>query len=320
MSDQSIKRTLHASSGAIPAVGQSIKIQKREEVKTGVLRRRLQSGLGLSVIYLFLIVMTIFALFPIYYVVQASLAGGQNLYTTDLHLLPAHPTLDNYVYAFTQEPILAWLGNTFLVSGLATAIGLVFSMTGAYALSRFRFKGREVTLNLLLALQAFPGLLAITAYYYLLQYLNLLNTAPLLGLALVHAAGALVFSCWNIKGYFDTLPVELEQAALIDGATHTQAFWRVTLPLAIPALAASALFIFVGGWSEFALANYILNSNDTGSNLTFMLGLYRLQGDFRTPWGYFAATSVIISLPLTILFLYAQRFFKSGLTIGSVKG
>ncbi|MBE3557997.1 MAG: ABC transporter permease subunit [Ktedonobacteraceae bacterium] len=282
--------------------------------------RRIRSVLGLAIIYVFLAGMTVFALFPIYYVIQASLAGGQNLYTTDLHLLPARPTLDNYVYAFTQEPILAWLGNTFFVCGLSTLIGIVFSMTGAYALSRFRFKGREVTLNFLLALQAFPGLLAITAYYYLLQYLNLLNTAPLVGLALINAAGALVFSCWNIKGYFDTLPVELEQAAMVDGASHTQAFLRVTLPLAVPALAASALFIFVGGWSEFALANFVLNSNDTGSNLTFILGLYHLQGDFRTPWGYFAATSVIISIPLIVLFLFAQRFFKSGLTIGGVKG
>ncbi len=193
-------------------------------------------------------------------------------------------------------------------------------MTGAYALSRFRFAGREVTLNLLLAIQAFPGLLAITAYYYLLQYLNLLNTAPLLGLALIYAAGTLVFGCWNMKGYFDTLPVELEQAAMVDGATHTQAFLRVTLPLAVPALAASALFMFVGGWNEIALANFVLNANSNGSNLTFILGLYQLQGDFRTPWGYFAASSVIISLPLIIVFLYAQRFFQSGLTIGGVKG
>lgn len=94
----------------------------------------------------------------------------------------------------------------------------------------------------------------------------------------------------------------------------------MVLPLAAPALAASGLLIFVGGWSEFAIANYILNANDTGSNLTFILGLYRLQGDFRTPWGYFAATSIIISVPLVIVFLLAQRFFKSGLTIGSVKG
>jgi ABC-type maltose transport systems, permease component len=292
---------------------------RQKNVKAARSQRRLRSGLSLAVIYAFLIVMTIFALFPFYYVIQASLNGSQSLYTTDLHLLPTHLTFENYIHDFQAYPIFAWLGNTILVCGVSTAIGLVFSMTGAYALSRFRFRGREVTLNLLLALQAFPGLLAITAYYYILQSLNLLG-APLLALSLIYSAGTLVFATWNIKGYFDTLPVELEQAAMIDGATHTQAFLQVTLPLAMPALAASALLMFIGGWNEFALANFIINPNPTGSNETFILGLYSLQNTFDTPWGYFAAGSVIISIPLMALFLYAQRFFQSGLTVGSVKG
>ncbi len=317
------KGLVHSHSHAgNPVATSALGLRRREggDAYSFARRKRGESRIALALIYLFLVVMTIFALFPVYFVVQASLAGSQNLYTTDLHLLPVNPTLDNYRYAFTQEPLLAWLGNTVLVCGLSTLIGLVCAVIGAYALSRFRFRGRNLTLNLLLALQAFPGLLAITAYYYLLQYLNLLNTAPLLGLALIYAAAAIVFSCWNMKGYFDTLPVELEQAAMIDGASHFQAFLRVTLPLALPALAATGLLIFVGAWSEFPLANFVLNANESGSNLTFILGLYRLQGDFRTPWGYFAATSVIISVPLVILFLFAQRFFKSGLAIGSVKG
>jgi arabinogalactan oligomer/maltooligosaccharide transport system permease protein len=107
---------------------------------------------------------------------------------------------------------------------------------------------------------------------------------------------------------------------MIDGATLWQAFTKITLPLAVPALAASALMIFIGAWSEFALANFVLNSNEAGTNLTVIVGLYRLQGNFRTPWGYFAAASVVVMLPLTIFFLYGQRFFRSGLTIGGVKG
>lgn len=292
---------------------------QRERIQATIARRRFISGLSLVAIYAFLIIMTIFALFPFYYVVQASLNGAQTLYTTELRLFPSILTLDNYTHDFTQLPIFAWFGNTVLVCGISTAIGLLFSMTGAYALSRFRFAGRELTLNLLLALQAFPGLLAITAYYYILQSLNLL-TVPLLALSLIYSAGTLVFATWNIKGYFDTLPVELELAAMLDGATHTQAFLQITLPLATPALAASALLMFIGGWNEYALANFIINPNPAGSNETFILGLYSLQGTFSTPWGYFAAGSVIITLPLMILFLYAQRFFQSGLTIGGVKG
>jgi arabinogalactan oligomer/maltooligosaccharide transport system permease protein len=324
MSEQIPGRTFKASTGgevvSVPGPVAIAREKARVQSRAGVLRGRFLSNLPVTLIYVFLVLMSIFALFPMYYVVQASFAGNQNLYTTTLQLLPSNPSFSNYVYAFTKEPVFNWLINTTLVCGLATLIGVVFSMTGAYALSRFRFRGREASLSLLLALQAFPGLLAITAYYYLLQYLNLLNTAPLIGLALIYAAGNLVFGTWNIKGYFDTLPIELEQAAMIDGATMRQAFWLITLPLAMPALVASALFMFVGGWNEFALANFVLNANSNGSNLTFILGLYSLQGTYFTPWGYFAATSVIISIPLMLLFMYARRFFQSGLTIGGVKG
>ena len=312
MSDQIMK----ASTGAETLVAG--KVKERSRAVAIPLRRRLLSASSTGLVYLFLIIMTIFALFPIFYVLQASLAGGQNLYTTDLRLLPAHPTFDNYIYDFTNLPLGNWLMNTLLVAGFATLVGLVFSMTGAYALSRFRFRGRAMTLTVLLALQAFPALLGLVAYYLLLQALGLNNT--LIGLSLIYAAGALAFNTWNIKGYFDTIPVELEQAALIDGATPTQAFLRVALPLAVPALAASGLLIFIGAWNEFGIANYILSSNETQTNIVFALGLYNLQGDFRTPWGYFASASVIVSVPLIIFFLWAQRFFQSGLTVGAVKG
>jgi arabinogalactan oligomer/maltooligosaccharide transport system permease protein len=314
MSDQFMKAQVQSE---VIAVGKA-RERRREGAVAIPLRRRFISASLTGLIYLFLILMSLFALFPVYFVVQASLAGGQNLYTTDLRLLPLNPTFDNYIYAFTQEPLLNWLGNSLFVSGFATLLGVIFSMTGAYALSRFRFRGRELSLTLLLVLQAFPGLLALVAYYRLMLTLGLINT--LIGLSLIYTAGALAFNAWNIKGYFDTLPVELEQAAMIDGATHTQAFLRVTLPLAAPALATSAILFFIGAWNEFAIANYLLSDNGFQTNLTFGLGIYNLQGDFRTPWGYFAATSVIVSIPLMALFLYAQRYFRSGLTIGGVKG
>lgn len=269
-------------------------------------------------IYAFLVVMTIFSVFPLYFVLQASLRGSQNLYSTQLQLLPDHLTLDNYIYMLTQQPLLAWIGNSVYVCLGATVIGLFCSTTAAYALSRFRFAGRDIGLMALLAIQAFPGLLALLAYYLLLQSLHLIDHIE--GLMVVYAAGTVVFGVWNIKGYFDTLPIELEQAALVDGATPTQAFLRITLPLAAPSLAASALFMFIGGWNEFPLANILLNANAASTNVTWPVGLYALQQNFRTPWGYFAAASVMISVPVMILFLWLQRFFQSGLTVGSVKG
>ena len=280
------------------------------------LARWVRHNAGVSGLYIFLAVMTLFSLFPIYFVVQASLNSTQALVTTDLQLIPTHPTLGNYVYVLVQEPFLQWMWNSILVCALATIIALVCATTGAYALSRFRFRGRQASLLVLIALQTFPGLLAIYAYYSILSAIHLDGTP--IGLAVVYAAGNIVFGVWNIKGYFDTLPVELEEAARVDGASHFAAFWRIILPLSGPALAASALFMFIGGWNEFVLAKLILNPDP--KSLTVPVGLFQLQQDQYTPWGYFAAASVIVSVPLMLLFLYLQRFFKSGLTIGSVKG
>jgi arabinogalactan oligomer/maltooligosaccharide transport system permease protein len=319
MSDQ----TLRTSAGALPKAETISRVGVREREVARAMRPRRRLDLGLVLTYLFLVVMVIFSLFPIYYVIQASLRSNQTLFTTDLQLFPTNPTLENYQYVLTQLPFLNWVWNSIYVCGLSTLIGLFCSTTAAYALSRFRFRGRQMTLVALLAIQAFPSLLALIAYYLLLQTVGLINTLE--GLALVYAAGTVVFGTWNIKGYFDTLPVELEQAALVDGATHTKAFIRITLPLAAPALVASALFMFIGGWNEFALASLLLNSNgegglQLGTNVTFPVGIYSLQNNFRIDWGYFAAASTMVAIPLSALFLYLQRFFQSGLTIGSVKG
>lgn len=313
MSEQSIEST-GASSAAVRA-------EEAAAVAKPARARSKKISPFTWLVYVYLVVMSIFALFPMYYVVQASLAGAQNLYTTDLRLLPLHPSLSNYIEMLSNNPLEtlpSWIGNTFLIALASTFFGLAFATFAGYALSRFRFRLRQGTLVGLLALQAFPGLLALLAYYLLLQQFHLINTLP--GLILIYSSGTLVFGTWNMKGYFDSIPAELEQAAWVDGATTTQAFFRVALPLALPALAATALLMFLGPWNEFAIANQVLNANSTWSNLTFGLGIQSLQSDYRVPWGLFSAACVIVSVPLMAVFLYAQRFFQTGLTIGSVKG
>jgi arabinogalactan oligomer / maltooligosaccharide transport system permease protein len=322
MSEGSLERT-----AALTGV-ETVSAAAPVSAPVSVARRRKKVSPFTWLVYVYLVIMSIFALFPVFFVVQASLAGAQNLYTTSLQLLPVHATLDNYPYIFQHLPTLNWIVNTFFVTGLATLFGLALSTTAAYALSRFRFRGRQMTLVFLLSLQAFPGLLALLGYFQLLSFLHLTadpsspnsSTISLLGLALVFSSLNITIGAWNMRGYFDSLPAELEQAALVDGATPTQAFLRVALPLAVPALAATAMLMFISMWNEFAISNIILNSNPTGSNLTFALGIQSLQSDYRVPWGYFAAASVTVSAPLMAVFWYAQRFFKSGLTIGSVKG
>ncbi len=312
------EQTQAASMSAVPASVTADQVVTKTERRATTLEllRRTRQNVGLGGIYLFLAAMTIFSVFPIYFVVYASLSPTQGLYSTELQLIPIHATFSNYTYVIEQMPFLRWLWNSILVCALATIIALLCATTGAYALSRFRFRGRRWGLTVLIALQAFPGLLAIYAYYDILRTIHLDGTVA--GLAIVYAAGNIVFGVWNIKGYFDTLPIELEEAARVDGASYTTIFLQIILPLALPALASSALFMFIGGWNEFVLAKLILNPDP--QSLTVPVGLFQLQQDQYTPWGYFAAASVIVSVPLMALFLYAQRFFQSGLTIGSVKG
>lgn len=306
------------SSGAVPASVSSEKVGavSKASVNTADLIKRVRQDSLVWLIYVFLGVMTIFSVFPIYYVIQASLNSTQSLYSTTLQLFPTNPTLANYNFVLTQLPFATWMFNSIVVCSLATVLALACATSGAYALSRFRFRGRQSSLMVLIALQTFPGLLAIYAYYDILQLMHLDGTV--VGLAIVYAAGNIVFGVWNIKGYFDTIPIELEEAARVDGASYFVIFTRIILPLAAPALAASALFMFIGGWNEFVLAKLILNPDLR--SLTVPVGLFQLQQENSTPWGYFAAAAVLVSAPLMALFLYLQRFFQAGLTIGSVKG
>lgn len=313
MSEQSLRG---ASASAIPATTAGVTSRAEEGARAADLMRRIRQNLGLAGIYLFLGVMTLFSIFPIYFVLQASVSGTQALYSTTLQLVPIAPTLNNYRFILQEEPFVQWLFNSVVACGLATIIALVCATTGAYALSRFKFRGNRFGLLVLIALQTFPGLLAIYAYYSILRLLHLDGT--LIGLAIVYAAGNVVFGVLNIKGYFDTIPIELEEAARVDGASYFTIFSKIILPLSAPALAASALFMFIGGWNEFVLAKLILNPDI--HSLTVPVGLFLLQSDNSVPWGYFAAASVLVSIPMMALFLYLQRFFKSGLTVGSVKG
>jgi arabinogalactan oligomer/maltooligosaccharide transport system permease protein len=263
----------------------------------------------------FLFGMLIIALFPVFFILQAAVRPGQSLYTLTLSLWPSQPTLDNFKYILTQIPFPLWLRNSLVVCTATMVAGLVGSATGAYALSRFRFAGKRMTLIMLLAIQSFPTVLALIPIYIILRLVHLVGTP--FGLILAYVSVALVFAAWNLKGYFDTIPQELDEAALIDGCTPTQAFLRITLPLAVPALAVTALLMFITGWNEWVMAQTLLSDEN---NYTVPVGLWGLQNDYRIPWGYFASAALIVSIPIMTLFLLLQRYFRSGLTVGGVKG
>jgi arabinogalactan oligomer/maltooligosaccharide transport system permease protein len=280
-----------------------------------------KKSLPISILFhLILIVTIILVLFPVYFIIQASIRPGQALYTTELSLLPQNPTLDNYRYMLFERPFPQWMRNSLIVALFTTFLTLIVATSAAYAFSRWRFVSRNAWLMIFLALQAFPAVLTLVPIFQILATIsrstpvNLLNLS---GLILAYTSGALVFTIWNMKGFFDTIPYDMEEAALIDGCSPTQAFLRVILPISTPGLAITALFGFLAGWNEFPMANVILQRETL---YTLPVGLYGLQDNYRVPWGWFAAGSIMAAIPVMIMFFIAQRYLVGGLTAGGVKG
>ncbi|HZF09239.1 MAG TPA: sugar ABC transporter permease [Thermoanaerobaculia bacterium] len=279
--------------------------------------------------HVFLLLMVIVTLYPILWVLTVAFSGQQNL---SLANLPAHPQLadrlraitpwpahlsiDNFLSLFSEQPFLRWLGNSTLVAFLTTLLGVFLASTAAYAFSRFRFPGRRAGLMAFLVSQMFPGtLMLIPLYIIVVKWLGL--GSSYLGLVLVYTTTGIPFCVWMLKGYFDTIPRELEESALIDGASQATIFFRIVLPLAKPAVAVTALFSFMTAWNEFIQAATFL---DKEPMYTAPVGLRFFVGGFQQQWGYFAAGSIVTAIPVVLLFLFLQKFLVSGLTAGAVKG
>lgn len=268
-----------------------------------------------------LVLICFLTLYPVLWVVGLALDPAQGMAQGRLWPLPAHPSLQSFGELLgTQDAaghflFLRQLANSLVVASLTTLVGLCASMTAAYAMSRFSFPGRKLGLTALLATQMFPATMMSVPLYAILNSMHLLNT--LSGLVLVYATTAVPFCVWMLKGYFDTIPRDLEEAALLDGATHAQIFTRVVLPLARPALAVTALFSFMTAWNEFILAATFL---DDAARFTLPVALQRFVGEYKTEWGHFAAGALLVSAPVMAVFFALQRHLVGGLTAGGVKG
>ena len=254
------------------------------------------------------------SLYPALNVLSISLRPGNQLRSTDLSIIPEDWTLDSYRQLFTEQPFLTWLGNSLLVSSAVTLCGVCLASIGGYAFSRFQFVGRGASMVAILTTQMFPATMLLLPLYILIAGLHLVNT--FLGLLVFYTATALPFCVWQMKGFYDTIPPSLEEAARIDGCSRFQAFRRVTLPLAVPGLVITALFSFMTAWSEYIVAAQVLQDREM---FTLPLGLKSFQASLSTQWGLYAAASILVSLPVVIVFLCLNRYLVSGLTLGSVK-
>jgi len=278
-------------------------------------RARYRRAAQLAASYAVLLLFSAIVLIPVLQVVAISLRPADRLLSTSLRLIPRDATLASYRTLFGQTEFLAWLRNSVLVAVAVTITGVALASMAGYATSRFRFAGRRVALLSLLTTQMFPATMLLLPLYIMLIKLGLINTY--LGLVVVYAATALPFCIWQMKGYYDTIPSALEEAALIDGCSLWQTLWCVILPLAAPALVITALFSFMTAWSEYIVAAQILQ--DTAL-WTLPVGLKSFEADMTTQWGLYAAGSLMVSIPVVVLFLALSRWLVSGLTLGGVKG
>ncbi|MGZ5552915.1 MAG: sugar ABC transporter permease, partial [Chthoniobacterales bacterium] len=210
---------------------------------------------------------------------------------------------------------LRWLGNSSIIALAVTLTGVVLASTAGYALSRFRFLGRTSMLNGLLVTQMFPATMLLLPLYLILIKLSLINSY--LGVVIIYAATALPFCIWQLKGYYDTIPQSLEEAAGIDGCSRWQSFYLVVLPLAAPALVITALFSFMTAWNEYVVAALVLQDVEL---FTLPVGLKMFQANMSTQWGLYAAGALLVSVPVVLLFLILSRYLISGLSSGAVKG
>lgn len=272
--------------------------------------------IGLTFLNIFFILLVFIGLIPILYALSLSFSEGSSALSSGLNLFPKKFTINNYTSILFEEPFFIWLKNSLILSIGTMIIAMGTAVVSAYGFSRYRYKGRKTVLQLLLLLNAFPQILSMFAIFRLYKTLNLLNSD--IGLIIVYAGSMCIFSIWNLKGYFDTIPIEMEEASKIDGASDMRLLTQIVLPLARPAIIVTAVMVLIFVWNEYLFATtFMMNEN----SYTLAGGLYQLQAnDYNRSWPLFSAAAILVSIPILIVFFCVQKYMVSGLTAGGVKG
>ena len=264
--------------------------------------------------YVILVIMAVIVLIPILWMVSTSIKIESETHTIPPQWIPDHPTLESYKRLWSEYPFLTYFKNSIIISAGAVILSVIFSCLAGYGVTRFRFKGKGSFLSFLLVTQMFPSIMLLIPYYKVLDMYHLKDT--LVGMMLVYISFTVPFCSWMMVGFFRTIPLELDEAAIIDGCSRWKAFRKIVLPMTLPGISSSAIYAFITAWNEYMFAQVLINTPDLK---TVPLGIAELNGYYKILWNDMMAASVIASLPLVILFIFLQKYFISGLTAGAVK-
>ncbi len=261
------------------------------------------------------IVVALFAFFPIYWMLVTSVTPNDQVFAFPPHFVPQTITFEFYLDFFNNPNLLKFLGNSFLVASVTALLSVVISTYAGYSFSKFRYTGRRALMFLILSAQMFPQALLLITLYLMFSQIGLLNTYW--ALILSFTSFTLPLCIWMLKGYFDTLPNDLIEAAKVDGASQLTIIHQILLPIVRPALISTALFAFIRGWNDFIYALTLAGPD----KMTLPPGLVlTYTGEFQTSWPNLMASSLIVSLPVMIMFIFMQRYIVAGLGSGAVKG
>jgi multiple sugar transport system permease protein len=276
---------------------------------------RAQKRLSKVILWAFLAVVLVIVLFPIYWMLLTGIKPNKELYLPEPTLWTANPTLDHLRNLFAHTAYAVQARNSILVSGVTTAIAIMVSVLAGYSLSRLHYRGRDVMASVIFFVYLIPGTLTLIPLYVFMNQIGLLNSLTVLVLASLGAT--IPFCTWMLKGYFTTIPMELEDAAVVDGCNRLQALYHVILPLAAPGIVASGIFAFTLSWNEFLLPLLFNNKHELW---TLPVGLQTLIYGDVFMWGEIMIGAFLMSIPVLILYTVSQRFVVTGLTAGAVKG
>lgn len=265
-------------------------------------------------LHLPMLAIVLFALGPYLWMLLTSLKQESTLFSPERQFLPAVVTLENYLRLFQKTTFLNNLGHSLIVSSGTMLLGLSVSITAAYAFSRFRFPGRRMLMLQFLLVNMFPIVLLIIPLFIIMKGLGLLDTH--LGLILAHCTFSIPFATWMMISYFDAIPRSLDEAAMVDGCTPVGAMFRVVLPLTVPGIIATGIYIFITSWNEYLYASVLAGQNVR----TLTVAIQTLVGEYEIAWGLLTAGGVMGALPVTLLFMLIQKRLVAGMTQGAVKG